>query len=194
MTDEAEPMGQANAPSWDELEVRKRTLNFGSAGVLDAPDFDLAPTAEGKATIRWKVSGRKETPLKDGSVEITTILTITKIDVDAKSIIVPIPQPKLPFDGPGQTGALSTLGAALDDVLAAVQGGAEIPPHQFQTADGPFAGWTGEGDPPCSACGLAESSGVHVIPAPPASDDQVAKKRASRSGTLKAARRPRARG
>jgi hypothetical protein len=180
----------ANAQTWEDLEVRKRTLNFGSAGVLDAPeDVDFPPNAEGKASIRFRVSSRKETPLKGDAVEITMILTITKIEIDAKSIVVPIPDPKLPGMDGKRTGQTTMAGDAVQAVVDAIAAGAEVPPHQF------VAGETAEGeDSSCLHCRLAKSSPCHQVEPAPEPPTPIGKKRAPRSGTMKATRRPRARG
>jgi hypothetical protein len=96
--------------TWDELEVTKRSLNLGTAGKLDGLDEDVPPGAIVSGTFTATSGGRKETLLKDGTAEITTILTVDSVKV--KSVKIPEGDPQLPLNGD-----VTTAGEAVDGVV-----------------------------------------------------------------------------
>jgi hypothetical protein len=99
--------------TWDELEVTKRFLNLGTAGKLDNPDEDIPPGAIVSGTFTATAGGRKEVLLKDGSAEVTTILTVDNVKV--KKVQIPESDPQLPF-----AGDTATAGEAVDSAMESI--------------------------------------------------------------------------
>ncbi len=186
------------AEAWEDLEVRKRTLTVGTAGILEAPEFEIPPYAEGTAVITWKTGGRTNKPLKDHSLEQSTTIIVQTLKIDPASIAVKPPDPQLPGLESGRNrrkrrgGDTATAGDAVQDAMEAIAAGkegAEVPPHAFSEPPN----LEDDADPACMVCGLAKTSSVHQE-TPPEPSTPIGKKRATRSGTMKATRRPRARG